>query len=267
MTVRNRNNIHLHGDGPTTMVFAHGFGCDQTMWHYLMPMFEKNYRMLTFDLVGSGGSDISAYSKEKYGSLHGYADDLIEIVEQNCSSPCIFVGHSVSAIIGVLATIKRPDLFAAQAMVGPSPCYVNDATYHGGFTRADIDDLLQTMDNNFLGWSSSMAPVIMGSPGQPELGESLTASFCRNDPDIARHFAAVTFLSDHRGDLAKSSIPALILQCTDDLIAPCGVGEYMHAQMPNSTLTLIDNVGHCPHMSAPGQSAAAIVAFLDGLAA
>jgi sigma-B regulation protein RsbQ len=265
MSVQNRNNVQVRGKGPATLVFSHGFGCDQSMWRYLAPAFENRFRIVTFDLVGSGASDIGAYERDKYGTLHGYADDLIEIVEEFGNGPVILVGHSVSAISGLLATIKAPHLFAAHVMVGPSPCYINDGDYIGGFEREDIEDLLDTMESNYLGWSSSMAPAIMGVPDHPELGQELAASFCRNDPDIAAHFAKVTFLSDHRADLALSATPTLVLQCTDDLIAPRAVGEYMHGQMQNCVLKLIDNVGHCPHMSAPAASSAAMDEFLRDL--
>ena len=265
MSVQSRNNVQVRGDGPATLVFAHGFGCDQSMWRYLAPAFENSFRIVTFDLVGSGASDLSAYDRAKYGTLHGYADDLIEIVEEFGTGPVIVIGHSVSAISGLLATIKAPQLFAAQVMVGPSPCYINDGDYFGGFEREDIEDLLDTMESNYLGWSSSMAPAIMGVPDQPELGQELAASFCRNDPDIAAHFAKVTFLSDHRSDLARSVTPALVLQCTDDLIAPRAVGEYMQAHMQRCALEVIDNVGHCPHMSAPTASSAAMTEFLREL--
>jgi len=244
------------------MVFAHGFGCDQTMWRFLAPAYENRFRTVAFDLVGSGRSDLAAYDRDKYASLHGHADDLLEILDEFASGPVVFVGHSVSTMIGLLATIKAPERFAAQVMVGPSPCYINDGDYIGGFTREDIDELLETMDANYLGWSSSMAPVIMGAPNQPALGEELTSSFCRNDPEIAKHFARVTFLSDHRADLARSQVPALILQCSDDLIAPRPVGDYLHRHLPRSTLSVIQNVGHCPHMSAPADSSRAIDAFL-----
>jgi sigma-B regulation protein RsbQ len=244
------------------MVFAHGFGCDQTMWRFLAPVFAERFRTITFDLVGSGGSDLSAYDRSKYGSLHGYADDLIEILDECASGPVVFVGHSVSAMIGMLATIKAPERFAAQVMVGPSPCYINDGDYVGGFGREDIEELLETLETNYLGWSSSMAPAIMGVPERPELGQELTDSFCRNNPDIAKHFARVTFLSDHRADLPRSTTPALILQCSDDLIAPRAVGDYLHRHLPRSTLHVIDNVGHCPHLSAPTESSRAIDAFL-----
>jgi sigma-B regulation protein RsbQ len=265
MSVQKRNNVQVRGHGPATLVFSHGFGCDQSMWRYMTPAFEHRFRIITFDLVGSGASDIAAYDRAKYGTLHGYADDLIEIVEEFGNGPVVLVGHSVSAISGMLATIKAPHLFAAHVMVGPSPCYINEGDYVGGFEREDIEDLLDTMESNYLGWSSSMAPAIMGVPDRPYLGQELAASFCRNDPDIAAHFAKVTFLSDHRHDVALSATPTLILQCTDDLIAPRAVGEFMHARMQNCVLKLIDNVGHCPHMSAPTASSAAVDEFFREL--
>lgn len=265
MNVLKQNNVHVSGDGPATMVFAHGFGCDQHMWRLMAPAFQDRYRVVTFDLVGSGLSDLSAYDRDKYGTLQGYADDVIEIVRQCAQGPVVLVGHSVSAMIGMLADLKAPGTFAAQIMIGPSPCYINDGDYVGGFERSDIDSLLETLDSNYLGWSSNMAPVIMGAPNQPELGVELTNSFCRTDPDIAKHFARVTFLSDNREDLARLLTPTLILQCTDDLIAPCCVGEYMQRVIPNSTLRLIENTGHCPHLSAPSASRDAVEEFLAAL--
>ncbi len=262
MSVLLRNNVRIVGDGSATMVFAHGFGCDQTMWRFLAPAFGERFRTVSFDLVGSGGSDISAYDRAKYGTLHGYVGDLLEILDECATGPVVFVGHSVSTMIGMLATIKAPERFAAQVMIGPSPCYINDGDYIGGFERADIDELLDTLESNYLGWSSSMAPVIMGVPDQPALREELTDSFCRNDPEIAKHFARVTFLSDHRADVPKSGVPALILQCSDDLIAPRAVGDYLHRHLPNSSLHVIENVGHCPHMSAPTESSRVIERFL-----
>jgi sigma-B regulation protein RsbQ len=244
------------------MMFAHGFGCDQTMWRFLLPAFQDRYRVIAFDLVGSGGSDLSAYDFAKYGTLHGYASDVLEILDEFATGPVIFVGHSVSTMIGLLAAIEAPHRFAAQVMVGPSPCYINDGDYIGGFSRQDIDELLETMDANYLGWASNMAPAIMGVPDRPELRTELTNSFCRNDPDIARHFARVTFLSDHRADLPRCTVPSLILQCSDDLVAPLSVGDYLHRELPHSTLHVIDNIGHCPHMSAPTESSRAIDAFL-----
>jgi sigma-B regulation protein RsbQ len=265
MTAMSRHNVHVSGDGPATLVFAHGFGCDQNMWRLLHPSFASSFRIVLFDLVGSGMSDLGAYDRAKYGSLQGHADDVVEIVAEAASGPVVFVGHSVSAMIGMLADLKAPGRFAAHLMVGPSPCYINDGDYVGGFARADIDSLLETMESNYLGWSSAMAPAIMGAPERPELGVELTNSFCRTDPEIAKHFARATFLSDNRADLPKLQTPTLILQCTDDLIAPRSVGEYMHRALPRSTLRLIENVGHCPHLSAPGPCADAMHEFLDAM--
>ncbi|MFB9127243.1 alpha/beta hydrolase [Paraburkholderia dipogonis] len=263
MSITQRNNIQISGSGKRTMVLAHGFGCDQSMWRLLAPSFHDEYRTVLFDHVGSGSSDLSAYDIDKYDSLYGYASDLIEIIREVAEGPVVFVGHSVSAMIGLIASLKAPQLFSALIMVGPSPCYVNDGDYIGGFSREDIEDLLRTLESNYLGWSSTMAPAIMGAPEQPELGVELTNSFCRTDPEIARQFARVTFLSDHRAILSRTTTPTLILQCSDDVIAPRVVGEYLHRVIPGSTLHIIENVGHCPHLSSPGASAEAMNAFLE----
>jgi sigma-B regulation protein RsbQ len=263
MTVQKRNNVYVMGNGPITMLFSHGFGCDQNMWRFLAPAFAKRYRTILYDLVGSGSSDLSAYDREKYNSLKGYASDVREIIDEFAEGPVVFVGHSVSAMIGMLADLENPDPFAAHVMIGPSPCYVNDSGYYGGFTRSDIESLLETLESNYLGWSSTMAPAIMGAPGQPELGAELTNSFCRTDPEIAKQFARVTFMSDNRADLAKLNTHTLILQCSDDLIAPVQVGEYMHRTLPNSTLKVIENIGHCPHLSEPAASIDAMNEFLQ----
>lgn len=264
MSVLQRNNVHVQGEGPP-MVFVHGFGCDQGMWRLLVPHFAERYRVILLDLTGSGHSDLAAYDHRRHGTLQGHADDLCEVLAAVTDAPAICVGHSVSSMIGLLANIRCPDQFLAQVMVGPSPCYINDGDYHGGFERGDIESLLQTLESNYLGWSSSMAPAIMGAPDQPELAAELTNSFCRTDPGIARHFARVTFLSDHRADLPKLQAPALVLQCSEDFIAPLAVGEYLHRMLPDCTLRIIDNVGHCPHLSAPGASAAAMNEFLATL--
>ncbi|MEW6370218.1 MAG: alpha/beta hydrolase [Pseudomonadota bacterium] len=267
MSVRHRNNVSIHGTGSTTVVFAHGFGCDQAVWRFISPAFAERYRILAFDLVGSGGSDLAAYDRARYGSLHGYADDLLDILDEFADGPVIYIGHSVSAMIGMLAGIKAPERFLAQVMLAPSPCYINEDGYIGGFTRGDIDELLETMDANYLGWSSNVAPIIMGAPNAPQLAAELTHNFCRNDPDIARHFARVTFLSDHRADLPRVNVPTLIVQCSDDLIAPREVGDYLHRHIPGSRLHVLPNIGHCPHMSAPEESARAALAFLAMLEA
>ena len=244
------------------MIFAHGFGCDQQMWRLVAPAFEADHRVILFDHVGAGGSDLSAYDVARHGSLDGYTDDVLELCRELDVSDAVFVGHSVSAMIGVLAAIREPERIGKLVLVGPSPCYVDDERYVGGFSREDIDELLESLDSNFLGWSSAMAPVIMGNPDRPELGEELTNSFCRTDPEIAAQFARVTFLSDNRGDLAGVRVPTLVLQCSDDAIAPPSVGEYVHREISGSTLVLLDATGHCPNLSAPDQTVAAIRAFV-----
>lgn len=245
------------------MICAHGYGCDQNMWRFLTPAFQDAYRIVLFDLVGSGRSDLTAYDRTKYSSLQGHADDLLAIMHEFADGPAVFVGHSVSAMIGLLAGIAEPELFSSHVMIGPSPRYVNDGDYIGGFSQADIDSLLDTLDSNYLGWASAMAPTIMGAPDRPELGQELTNSFCATDPEIAKHFARTTFLSDNRADLPKLQTRTLILQNTDDLIAPVAVGHYMHQKLPNSVLRMVENIGHCPHLSAPEAIAAAMNDFLQ----
>lgn len=244
------------------MVFAHGFGCDQNMWRHVAPAFADEYRIVLFDHVGAGGSDHSAYSRAKYGSLQGYAEDVLEICRELELRDVVFVGHSVSAVVGVLAAAQEPDRFAKLVLVGPSPRYLDDDGYLGGFSREDIEGLLDSLDSNYLGWSHAFAPVIMGSAQAPELQEELTNSFCRTDPEIASHFARVTFLSDNRADLSNVVTPTLVLQCADDVIAPRAVGEYVHREIPGSTLVLLDATGHCPNLSAPEETTAAIRNFL-----
>ena len=263
--LQKRNNIKVLGERGPIMVFSHGFGCDLNMWRLLTPSFGRDFRIVLYDHVGSGGSDISAYDPKKYDSLQGYADDLLEVVEEYSDEPVIFVGHSVSAMIGLLAANKSADPFRAHIMVGPSACYINDGPYIGGFARTDIDSLLATLESNYLGWSSTMAPVIMGAPSQPELSVELTNSFCRTDPEIAKQFARVTFLSDNRKDLASLTAPTLILQCTDDIIAPRSAGDYILSQLPRGQLTLIENTGHCPHLSEPSACTDAIREFISKL--
>lgn len=262
MSVQQRNNVQVSGEGSVTLVFAHGFGCDQHMWRFMAPIFAARFKVVLFDLVGSGSSQLEAYWQDKYSSLDGYASDLLEIIDELGVGPVIYIGHSVSAMIGVLADLRAPGLFVGHVMVGPSPCYINDGDYTGGFTRSDIDSLLDTLESNYLGWSSTMAPAIMGAPEQPELGVELTNSFCRTDPEIAKQFARVTFTSDNRKDVALLTTRTLILQCSDDFIAPLLVGEYLQHTLPNSTLRVIENVGHCPHLSAPSACIDAMNEFL-----
>ena len=247
------------------MLFAHGFGCDQNMWRLVAPAFEDTHHVVLFDHVGAGQSDVSAYDRKKYATLDGYATDVLEICRDLQLSDVIFVGHSVSAMIGVLAANREPDRFRALVLVGPSPRYIDDGEYIGGFSQQDIEGLLSSLDSNYLGWSSSMGPVIMGNAERPELGHELTNSFCRTDPDIAAHFARVTFFSDNRQDLGAVRTAALILQCADDVIAPHAVGEYVCRHIPGSRLVEMKATGHCPNLSAPDETVEAIRGFIDSL--
>jgi len=258
-----RNNVTLSGAvRGQPMLFAHGFGCDQNMWRFVTPEFEDDYRIVLFDHVGAGRSDLAAYDRAKYSSLTGYADDVLDICRELELRDVIFVGHSVSAMVGVLAAAKEPGRFAKLILVGPSPRYTNEGDYVGGFTQEDIEGLLDSLDSNYLGWSHTYAPIIMGRADRPELGEELTNSFCRTDPEIARHFARVTFLSDNRADLGRVQTPALVVQCSDDIIAPDQVGRYVHENLPDSRFVQLAATGHCPNLSAPDETVAAIKSFL-----
>lgn len=259
----NKFNLNLKGSGNTPMLFLHGYGCDQNMWRFITPAFEKDYMIILVDLIGSGGSDLSVYNYEKYNSLAGYADDIIEICTELDLKEVVLVGHSVSAMSALLATTKQPDLFNSLIMIGPSPCYINKENYFGGFEQSEIDGLLEAVESNYLGWSSNITPVIMGNPDRPELSEELKESFCRNNPDIARHFAKVTFTSDNRHDIPNSLTQSLILQCKSDIIAPVQVGQYVLENKPNSKLIELDTSGHCPHLSDPELTIKAMQSFLN----
>ena len=257
-----RNNVRFAGAGDRTIVFAHGFGCDQAVWRWVAPAFEKDHLTVSFDHVGAGGSDPASYCPQKYSTLDGYVQDLLEICDEARLRNIVYVGHSVGAMIGVLAAIRAPALFDRLVLIGPSPRYVNDNAYVGGFEPGDMDELLGTLEDNFVTWSASMAPVIMNNPARPELGQALANTFCRLHPAVARRFARVTFLSDCRDALPFVRTPSLILQCSNDAIAPLEVGRYMHAKMSGSALRLMAATGHCPHMSAPEETIAAIRGFL-----
>lgn len=263
MNVLKRNAVVVKGMGSQPIMFAHGFGCDQNMWRYVAPSFEENYKVILFDHVGAGGSDLSAFSPRKYEKLEGYADDIIEIAAALHLQDIIFVGHSVGALIGIIASQKSPGLFKSLILIGPSPSYINDGDYIGGFTKPEIDELLESLDQNHLGWSMAMAPVIIGNPDRKELGEELANSFCRTDPAIAKHFARTTFLSDERKMLSSVNIPSLVLQCSEDVIAPQVVGEYVHNQIKGSKLVIMKATGHCPNLSAPEETIDAIKKFLS----
>ncbi|MEU3301751.1 MULTISPECIES: alpha/beta fold hydrolase [unclassified Streptomyces] len=268
MNVRSRNHVTVTGrsGGPVVML-AHGFGCDQNMWRLVVPTLERDFTVVLFDHVGAGRSDLSAWSKHRYSTLEGYAEDVLEICHELALGPVTFVGHSVSATMGVLAAARDPEAFSGLVLLAPSPCFIDDpeAGYRGGFSAEDIDELLESLDANYLGWSGAMAPVIMGNPDRPELGEELTNSFCRTDPDIARAFARVTFLSDNREDLAEVTVPTLVAQCSRDAIAPPEVGAFVQSRIPGSRLVTLDATGHCPQLAAPEETAAAITAFVEAI--
>ncbi len=260
-----RNNVTITGSGQRAMMLAHGFGCDQNMWRYTVPAFAADYQIVLFDYVGSGRSDLRAYNADRYSNLNGYAQDILDICEALDLRDVIFVGHSVSAMIGLLAALKTPARFSFLIMLGPSPCYINHPPdYYGGFNRSDIVELIDTMQQNYIGWANFLAPAIMKNAERPELAAELTQSFCSTDPRIARRFAEATFFSDNRADLPKLTVPSLILQCSDDMVAPVAVGEYMRRHLPRSTFKQLLAVGHCPHMSAPEETSEAIKEYLAG---
>jgi sigma-B regulation protein RsbQ len=257
-----RNNVRVRGAGHRTMIFAHGFGCDQNMWRFVAPAFEKDFMTVVFDHVGAGGSDLSAYDSAKYSTLSGYAKDVVEIGTELGLKDSVFVGHSVSSMIGVMAARQAPGMFGKLVLIGPSPRYIDDDGYVGGFSAQQIEELLRFLDSNHMGWSMQMAPMIMGNPDRPELGQELTNSFCSTDPEIAKAFARVTFTSDNREDLAEVSLPTLVLQCSEDIIAPPEVGEFVARNIPNSRMIVLDATGHCPNLSAPEEVIAAMRPFV-----
>lgn len=264
MSILKKNNVVVKGDCENVMMFSHGFGCDQNMWRFVYPAFQADYKIVMFDHVGAGNSDLSAYSYKKYDNLEGYAQDIVEIGKELNIKNMVFVGHSVSAVMGLIAADIAPELFKSLILVSPSPSYINQDGYIGGFNKSEIEELLESLDNNHLGWSMAMAPIIMGNPDRKELGEELANSFCKTDPDIAKHFARTTFLTDKRDILEHTKIPSLILQCSNDVIAPVEVGHYMHGLMPDSKLVILNATGHCPNLSAPEETIAAISSYLHG---
>lgn len=233
------------------------------MWRFITSAFEDDYRLILFDYVGSGKSDWSAYDSQRYSTLAGYARDVLDICEEMDLKNVIFVGHSVSCMVGVLAANASPGRFAELIMIGPSPCYINEAGYVGGFGRPDIESLLDMMERNYLGWASFLTPVIMKNPDRPELAQELEASFCSTDPDIARRFAEATFFGDNRADLPSVEVPSLLMQCSEDAIAPLAVGEYLSAHLPQSTLHVMQATGHCPHLSHPNETIRVMKQYLE----
>lgn len=258
-----RNNVQVSGRGTQPLMFAHGFGCDQNMWRLVAPVFEDDFRVILFDHIGSGRSDLRAYDVERHSSLEGYADDLIEICEALDLSEIVYVAHSVSCMIGLLASIRRPELFSRLVLIGPSPCYINHPPdYYGGFERADIEELLGMMEKNFIGWASFFAPTVMANLEQPELSQELEGSFCSTDPKTTLRFARATFFGDNRADLPRVSVPSLVMQCAEDMIAPLEVGNYVHRHVPHNELVLMKATGHCPHLSHPDETIRVIRDYL-----
>lgn len=258
-----RNHVRVTGRGTQPMVFAHGFGCDQNMWRLVAPAFEDDYRIVLFDYVGSGKSDLGAYDPPRYSTLDGYAQDLLDVIHALDLHDVIAVAHSVSSMVAVLAANREPERFDRLVLIGPSPRYINDPPYVGGFERADIEGLLEMMDRNYIGWANFLAPAIMKNPDRPELGEELTSSFCSTDPVVARRFAEATFLSDNRADLTRVRVPSLVLQCSDDIVAPLEVGDYLARELPGSTLRVMEATGHCPHMSHPEETIRLMREYLE----
>lgn len=257
-----RNNVHCRGSGEKAMMFAHGFGCDQNMWRFVAPAFEKDFRTILFDHVGAGGSDLGAYEKAKYSTLAGYADDVVEIGRELNLQNTVFVGHSVSSMIGILAAEKAPGMFGKLVLIGPSARYIDDEGYTGGFSAQQIEELLQFLESNHMGWSTQMAPMIMGNSDRPELARELTNSFCRTDPEIAKAFARVTFTSDNREDLTRVAVPTLVLQCSEDIIAGQEVGDFVNRNIPSSRMIVLQATGHCPNLSAPDEVVSAMRTFV-----
>jgi sigma-B regulation protein RsbQ len=260
--VLKRNNVTIIGEGEQVLLFAHGFGCDQSTWKYIISYFSPDYKLILFDYVGSGKADHSAYDPIRYDSLQGYAEDIVDICKALKLENVIFIGHSVSSMIGALAAIRLPSAFKKLIFICPSPRYLNDTDYTGGFEEADLNDLFELMDDDYIAWAHATAPAIMGTPNQSLLGEELAESFCSMHPEIAKSFARITFLSDNRKDLANIPVQSITLQCSEDIIAPLFVGDYIKANTPNNTLLVLKTTGHCPHMSAPAETFAAIELFL-----
>lgn len=266
MNILLRNNVKVSGKGTQAIVFAHGYGCDQAMWRMISPAFEQDYKVVLFDYVGAGLSDLDAYDPERYSSLAGYAKDVVEICEALDLQNVILVGHSVSSMICLLASLQIPQRIASIIMICPSPRYLNDQPdYQGGFEQADIEGLLDMISRNQPGWASYLAGVVAKNPDQPALAQELEASFCAMDPPIAKRFAEATFLSDNRADLQYFDKPCLILQCQQDSVAPLEVGHYLHRHLVHSTLRLMTATGHCPHMSHPDETIRFMQDYLNDL--
>ncbi|WP_066340396.1 alpha/beta fold hydrolase [Azohydromonas lata] len=262
MSIFSQHNVKVIGNQAASIVFMHGYGCDQQVWRHVAPAFAQDHRIVLFDLLGSAASNSGTFDRHKYANLEGYARDLIEVCRAADLKRPVLVGHSISAMIAIVAARMAPDLFDRLVLLAPNPCYLKDGNYDGGFSREDIDQLLDTLDSNFFSWAHMMAPVIMNAPERPELAEELANRFCAMDPRVARHFAKVTFLSDCRHELSHVQLPCLVLQCSDDALAPLHVGEYLCEQLPHAELVVMRATGHCPHLSAPQETIELIRRYL-----
>jgi sigma-B regulation protein RsbQ len=263
-TIQRRNNICISGQGGRPLMFVHGLGCDQRMWRYVAPTFEPDYKVIKLDLVGCGQSELAAFNPDRYSKLEGYAQDILDAIEALDLHDLTFVGHSVSSMLGAIAAIRQPERFSKLIMVAPSPCYLNHPPdYLGGFDRQDIEELIDMMDKNYMGWASFLAPLAMGNSDSPQLAQELEHSFCSTDPITAKSFAKVTFYSDCRPLLPKIVTPCLVLQCSEDALVPEPIGEYLHHHIPHSSYIKMKATGHCPHLSNPVETAAVIRNYIS----
>ncbi|MBE7941559.1 MULTISPECIES: alpha/beta hydrolase [Ramlibacter] len=263
--LRQRFNVTVHGDGPVTLLFVHGLGCNQSMWRFVAPHFEDRFRVVMMDLMGCGRSDWSAWEPGRYATLDGHAQDLIAVAQAFAGPHTVLVVHSVATMIGLLADLKAPPLFAAHAMFAPSPCYLNEGGYTGGFERETLAALLEMLDNDGATFAGRMAPVIMGESHPPGYAREIEDAFCATLPEAFRQFARATFEGDFRARLPQLVKPVLVLQCTEDVVAPRSVGEYMATTLPDARLVLVPTQGHVPQMADPTRCIQALEDFLEGL--
>lgn len=264
MSIERKLNARVKGDGSPTLVFIHGYGCDQNMWRFVAPAFADRHRCLLYDLMGMGGSDYSSYDLSNYASLEAHAGDLEALLDAMDIKDAVLVGHSVGATIACLTALRGSERIRALALVAPSPSFINDGDYVGGFDRESIEGLIGLMEQNFLGWTEQVAPVISGQEADGATTEELSESFCRTDPKIAKHFGRVTFLADHRKEMSQVALPTLILQCRADALAPVEVGQWLEARMAQGRMEIIEATGHCPHMTDPEKTIGALRGFLEG---
>jgi sigma-B regulation protein RsbQ len=264
MTITTRNNTRMLGTQGPVLLYAHGFGCSQKMWRHVTPAFADTHRQVLFDYVGSGQSDLASFDAQRYASLDGYVQDVLDVCDSfDLKSGVTFVGHSVSCSVGLLASITRPELFERLVLVGPSPCFLNDPPHYlGGFEREDLEGLLSLMDQNYIGWANHLAPVVAGADGAGQAAGELSESFCSTEPSVARVFARTTFFADNRADLPQVTRPCLILQHSQDALAPLAVGDYLHTHLRGSSLKVLDVAGHCSHMTHPDQVVEAMRGFM-----